>query len=107
MPDLRPHSRAMGQKDGVLQERRSQRWTAQAHLQPTISQSDSLLEASLTDIFNGSAPDRRRGGPGPAGPLEASPRGKARSASGGYFNQPRLRKYHIGPSALVTIRANT
>lgn len=25
---------------------------------------------------------------------------------GAYFNQPRLRKYHIGTSALATIRAN-
>ncbi|MFZ3124763.1 MAG: hypothetical protein WA129_06570 [Acidovorax sp.] len=33
----------MGQKDGVLEERRSQKWTAAADLQPTISKSDSLL----------------------------------------------------------------
>ncbi len=25
---------------------------------------------------------------------------------GSYFNQPRLRKYHIGTSALATIRAS-
>ncbi|MFZ2391997.1 MAG: hypothetical protein WAW68_06085 [Rhodoferax sp.] len=37
MPDLQPHSRAMGQKDG-------KKWTAAADLQPTISKSDSLLE---------------------------------------------------------------
>ena len=24
----------------------------------------------------------------------------------GYFNQPRFLKYHIGPSALATIKAN-
>jgi len=33
----------MGQKDGVLEELRSQKWTAAADLQPTISKSDSLL----------------------------------------------------------------
>jgi hypothetical protein len=33
----------MGQKDGVLEERRSQKWTAAADLQPPISKSDSLL----------------------------------------------------------------
>jgi len=32
----------MGQKDGVLEERRSQKWTAVADLLPTISKSDSL-----------------------------------------------------------------
>ncbi len=36
MPDLQPHSPAMGQKDG-------KKWTAAADLQPTISKSDSLL----------------------------------------------------------------
>jgi hypothetical protein len=35
----------MGQKDGVLEERRSQKWTAAVHLQPTISKSDRLLGA--------------------------------------------------------------
>ena len=44
LPDLQPHSPAMGQKDGVLEERRSQKWTAAADLQPTISKSDSLLD---------------------------------------------------------------
>ena len=34
----------MGQKDGVLEERRSQKWTSGADLQPTISKSDSLLD---------------------------------------------------------------
>jgi hypothetical protein len=33
----------MGQKDGVLEERRNQKRTAAADLQPTISKSDSLL----------------------------------------------------------------
>ena len=48
---------------------------------------------------------QRHRGTGFAGPLEASPLGgKARSAIGGYFNQPRLRKYHMGPSALASIR---
>ena len=45
MPDLQPHSQAMGQKDGVLEERQSQKWTAAADLQPTISKSDRLLAA--------------------------------------------------------------
>ena len=43
LPDLQPHSWAMGQEDGVLEERRSQKWTAAADLQPTISKSDRLL----------------------------------------------------------------
>ena len=43
VPGLQPHSKAMGQKDGVLEERRSQKWTAAADLQPTISKSDRLL----------------------------------------------------------------
>ena len=37
MPDLPPHSPAMGQKDG-------EKWTAAADLQPTISKFDSLLD---------------------------------------------------------------
>jgi hypothetical protein len=36
---------AMGQKDGVLEERRSQKWTAAVNLQPTISKSDRLIGA--------------------------------------------------------------
>ena len=36
LPDLQPHSPAMGQKDG-------EKWTAAVDLQPTISKSDSLL----------------------------------------------------------------
>ena len=36
LPDLQPHSPAMGQKDG-------EKWTAAADLQPTISKSDRLL----------------------------------------------------------------
>jgi hypothetical protein len=36
LPDLQPHSQAMGQKDG-------EKWTAAADLQPTISKSDRLL----------------------------------------------------------------
>jgi len=47
LPDLRTHSPAMGQKDGVLEERRSQQWTAAVDLQPAISKSDSLLEHRL------------------------------------------------------------
>ncbi len=30
--------------------------------------------------------------------------GRRAAPQGGYFNQPRLRKYHMGPSALATIR---
>ncbi|GAB1387547.1 hypothetical protein MASR1M59_26950 [Melaminivora sp.] len=45
MPDLPPNSRAIGQKDGVLEERRSQKWAAAVDLQPTISKSDRLLAA--------------------------------------------------------------
>jgi len=41
---LQPPSPAMGQEDGVLDERRSQKWTAAAELQPTISKSDRLLD---------------------------------------------------------------
>ena len=37
----------MGQKDGVLEERRSQKWTAAVDLQPAISKSDRLLEHRL------------------------------------------------------------
>ena len=33
----------MGQKDGVLEERRSQKWTAAVDLQPTLPKSDRLL----------------------------------------------------------------
>ena len=44
LPDLQPHSPAMGQKDGVLEERRSQKWTAAVDLQPTLPKSDRLLE---------------------------------------------------------------
>ncbi|MFZ3125296.1 MAG: ATP-binding cassette domain-containing protein, partial [Acidovorax sp.] len=35
LPDLQPYSPAMGQKDTVLEERQSQKWTAAADLQPT------------------------------------------------------------------------
>ncbi len=52
---------------------------------------------------------QRHRGTGFAGPLEASPSGGRRAApqGGTYFNQPRLRKYHMGPSALATINATT
>ena len=43
-PDLQVHSPAMGQKDGVLEGRRSQKWTAAVDLQPTFHKSDRLLE---------------------------------------------------------------
>ncbi len=44
--------------------------------------------------------------PAPPGHWRRPPGGKARSASGGiHFNQPRLRKYHMGPTALATISA--
>ena len=36
LPDLQAHSATMGQKAGVLGERRSQKWTAAAKLQPTF-----------------------------------------------------------------------
>ena len=39
LPDLQPHSPAMGQKDG-------EKWTAAADSQPTISKSDRLLDTS-------------------------------------------------------------
>jgi len=46
LPDLQPHSGAMGQKDG-------EKWTAAANLQPTIPKSDRLLEAKNTiEIVN-------------------------------------------------------
>ncbi len=48
LPDLQPHSQAMGQKNGVLEERRSQKWTAAADLQPTISKSDRLLGSNAS-----------------------------------------------------------
>ena len=41
---MQTHSWAMDKKNGVLEERRSQKWTAAADLQPTISKSDSLLD---------------------------------------------------------------
>ena len=43
LPDLQAHSPAMGQKAGVLEERRSQKWTAEAVSQPTIPKPDRLL----------------------------------------------------------------
>ena len=49
---------------------------------------------------------QRHRGTGFAGPLEASPRrgeGAQRHRGASYFNQPRLRKYHIGPSALASM----
>ena len=39
LPNLQPHSRAMGQKGG-------EKWTAAVDLQPTISKSDRLLDQS-------------------------------------------------------------
>ena len=36
----------MGQKDGVLEERRSQKWTAAVDLQPTLPKSDRLLDTA-------------------------------------------------------------
>ena len=51
---------------------------------------------------------QRHRGTGFAGPLEASPLGEGaqRHRGASYFNQPRLRKYHMGPSALATISAS-
>ena len=43
LPDLPADSPAMGQKDGVLEERRSQKWTAAVDSQPTFHKSDRLL----------------------------------------------------------------
>lgn len=46
LPDLQPHSQAMGQKDG-------EKWTAAADLQPTISKSDSLPAGAMARILLG------------------------------------------------------
>ena len=46
LPDLQAHSPAMGQKDGVLEERRSQKWTAAVDSQPTFHKSDRLQGAA-------------------------------------------------------------
>ena len=43
LPDSQVHSPAMGQEGGVLEERRSQKWTAEAGLQPATPKSDGLL----------------------------------------------------------------
>jgi hypothetical protein len=43
LPYLQAHTLAMGQKGGVLDERRSQKWTAAVNLQPTIPRSNRLL----------------------------------------------------------------
>ena len=51
LPDLQPHSTAMGQKDG-------EKWTAAANLQPTISKSDRLLVAALPDLHEHDAKAR-------------------------------------------------
>ena len=48
LPDLQAHSPAMGQKDGVLEERRSQKWTAAVDSQPTFHKSDRLPEVNST-----------------------------------------------------------
>ncbi|MEY4563711.1 MAG: hypothetical protein RLZZ618_2988, partial [Pseudomonadota bacterium] len=45
LPDLQAHSPAMGQKDG-------EKWTAAVDLQPTLSKSDRLLDASLDKTTN-------------------------------------------------------
>ena len=47
LSDLRTHSPIVGQKDAVLKERRSQKWTASVDLQPTIPTSDKLLGSGL------------------------------------------------------------
>ena len=44
---LQAHSSTMGQKTGVLEERRSQIWTAEAASQPTIPKSDRLLDTAV------------------------------------------------------------
>ena len=49
MPDLQPHSPAMGQKDG-------EKWTAAVDLQPTISKSDRLLEQVPPTALVGTSP---------------------------------------------------
>ena len=50
LPDLQPNSPAIGQKDGVLEERRSQKWAAAVDLQPAISKSDRLLALALAAL---------------------------------------------------------
>ena len=59
-------------------------------------------------VDKGAPQYQRHRGTGFAGPLEASPRrGEgAQRHRGGYFNQPRLRKYHMGPSALASISSS-
>ena len=53
LPDLQAHSSTMGQKTGVLEERRSQKWTAEAASQPTIPKSDRLLDTDLAGLCIG------------------------------------------------------
>jgi len=50
LPDLQPHSPAMGQKDG-------EKWTAAADLQPTTSKSDGLLDALIDRCGSDAVPD--------------------------------------------------
>ena len=59
-------------------------------------------------VDKGAPQYQRHRGTGFAGPLEASPSGEGaqRHRGASYFNQPRLRKYHMGPSALATISAS-
>lgn len=47
LPDLQPNSQAIGQKDGVLEERLNQKWGAAVDLQPAISKSDRLLNPTV------------------------------------------------------------
>ena len=59
-------------------------------------------------LIKGAPQYQRHRGTGFAGPLKASPLGEGAQRHRGktYFNQPRLRKYHMGPSALATISAS-
>lgn len=59
LPDLQPHSRAMGQKDGVLEERRSQKWTAAVDLQPTVCKYYRFLDADAPSAAHCAPSDHR------------------------------------------------
>src|SRR6218665_3045157 len=71
--------------------------------QQRLHDSPILFPLSLPPFFE---PTQGRGGAGLAGPQAPLFDGgapQARPGGGGHFNQPRRRKYHIGPSALSSI----
>lgn len=55
LPELQPHGQAMGQKEGVLEERCSPKWTAAAHSPPTISEPDRPLAVLVSALQGGEA----------------------------------------------------